>query len=59
VRHDSRTPVEQKPIDRALERLARFGEAGVRRVMLRHMFHAELEPLALVGAEVIPAASAL
>jgi F420-dependent oxidoreductase-like protein len=45
--------------DHALERLARFGEAGVRRVMLRHMFHAELEPLALVGAEVIPAASAL
>jgi alkanesulfonate monooxygenase SsuD/methylene tetrahydromethanopterin reductase-like flavin-dependent oxidoreductase (luciferase family) len=45
--------------ERALERLARFAEAGVRRVMLRHMFHAELEPLSLVGAEVIPPASSL
>jgi F420-dependent oxidoreductase-like protein len=45
--------------ERALERLARFAEAGVERVMLRHMFHAELEPLALIGAEIIPPALAL
>jgi F420-dependent oxidoreductase-like protein len=41
-------------VDQALEQLAAFAEAGVRRVMMQHLDHEDLDLLALVGQEVIP-----
>jgi F420-dependent oxidoreductase-like protein len=45
--------------ERVLERLAEFAKAGVRRVMLQHLVHDDLEALALIGKEVIPQAADL
>jgi F420-dependent oxidoreductase-like protein len=44
---------------RLLERLEAYGRAGVKRVMLQHLFHEDLESLALIGREVIPNAADL
>jgi alkanesulfonate monooxygenase SsuD/methylene tetrahydromethanopterin reductase-like flavin-dependent oxidoreductase (luciferase family) len=46
-------------VDQALEQLRAFAEAGVRRVMMQHLDHQDLEFVALVGREVIPAAADL
>jgi F420-dependent oxidoreductase-like protein len=44
---------------RILERLAELAAAGVRRVMLQHLLHEDLEAVALIGAEVVPDAASL
>jgi F420-dependent oxidoreductase-like protein len=41
-------------VDEVVERLAQLGEAGVRRVMLQHLAHEDLETVALLGREVVP-----
>jgi F420-dependent oxidoreductase-like protein len=46
-------------VDEVLARLAEYAEAGVRRVLLQHLVHDDLEMLALIGAEILPAAAAL
>ncbi len=46
-------------VDRVVEQLAAYAEAGVRRVMLQHILHDDLEAVALIGAEVIPRVAAL
>jgi F420-dependent oxidoreductase-like protein len=43
--------------DQVVDRLRELEDAGVQRVMLQHLLHRDLEMLALVGAEVIPAVS--
>jgi F420-dependent oxidoreductase-like protein len=45
--------------ERLLERLADYARAGVKRVMLQHLFHEDLESLALIGRDVIPEAAGL
>jgi F420-dependent oxidoreductase-like protein len=45
--------------DRLVERLAAYDRAGVKRVMLQHLFHEDLDSLALIGREVIPNALGL
>jgi F420-dependent oxidoreductase-like protein len=45
--------------ERILERLSAFAEAGIERVMLQHLAHADLESVELIGREVIPAAASL
>jgi F420-dependent oxidoreductase-like protein len=45
--------------DRVVERLAELAEAGVRRVMMQHLDHEDLDFVALVGREVIPRVEAL
>lgn len=45
--------------EQVLERLARYAEAGVERVMMQHLLHDDLEALALIGKEVIPQAADL
>jgi F420-dependent oxidoreductase-like protein len=42
-----------------LERLARYAEAGVKRIMVQHLLHDDLEALALIGKEIIPEATDL
>jgi F420-dependent oxidoreductase-like protein len=42
-----------------LERLAEYAQAGVRRVMLQHLLHEDLEAVALIGREIIPDAAGL
>ncbi len=42
-------------VDEVVERLRAYGEAGVECVYLQHLDHADLEPVRLVGAEVVPA----
>ena len=42
-----------------LEKLAGLSEAGVERVMLQHLLHDDLEAVALIGQELIPAAASL
>ena len=39
--------------------LADYAEAGVRRVMLQHLLHDDLDAVALIGREVIPRVAAL
>ena len=46
-------------VDQVLERLARYADAGLDRVMMQHLLHDDLEALALIGQEVIPEASKL
>lgn len=46
-------------VEQVLERLAEYAEAGVRRVMLQHLLHDDLEMVALIGREVVPAAAKL
>lgn len=41
-------------VDEVVDRLAAFADAGVRRVMLQHLLHEDLEAVALIGAELIP-----
>jgi hypothetical protein len=42
-----------------MDRLARFAEAGITRVMLQHLMQDDLDSVALVGTDVIPAAASL
>jgi F420-dependent oxidoreductase-like protein len=42
-------------VDEAAERLRAFRDAGVQRVMLQHLDPADLDTVALIGAELIPA----
>ena len=42
-----------------MSRLADYAEAGVRRVMLQHLLHDDLEAVALIGRELIPRVAAL
>ncbi len=45
-------------VDEVLERLARYAEAGVQRVMLQHLVHEDLETIELIGTEIVrPAAN--
>jgi len=46
-------------VDQALARLAELEAAGVGRVMLRHLVHDDLDMVALLGREVVPAAARL
>jgi F420-dependent oxidoreductase-like protein len=46
-------------VDQVLERLAAYGRAGVRRVMLQHLLHDDLEMVALLGRDVVPEAARL
>jgi F420-dependent oxidoreductase-like protein len=45
--------------DRALEQLAAFAKVGVKRVMLQHLLHEDLDALRVIGRHIIPAADAL
>jgi F420-dependent oxidoreductase-like protein len=45
--------------EQVLERLAGFAEAGIQRVFLQHLNHADLETVALIGHSVVPEASSL
>jgi alkanesulfonate monooxygenase SsuD/methylene tetrahydromethanopterin reductase-like flavin-dependent oxidoreductase (luciferase family) len=45
--------------ERVMDRLARFAEAGITRVMLQHLMQDDLDSVALVGTDVIPAAASL
>jgi F420-dependent oxidoreductase-like protein len=46
-------------VDQVLEQLAAYGRAGVRRVLLQHLLHDDLEAVALIGREIVPAAASL
>jgi F420-dependent oxidoreductase-like protein len=46
-------------VDQVLERLAEYAESGIGRVMLQHLDHPDLDMVALVGDEVIPAAASV
>jgi F420-dependent oxidoreductase-like protein len=44
-------------VDEVLERLERYAEAGVQRVMLQHLVHEDFETVELIGTEIVrPAA---
>jgi F420-dependent oxidoreductase-like protein len=45
--------------DQVLEQLAAFAAAGVRRVMLQHLLHEDLDVLSLIGDQIIPPAAEL
>jgi F420-dependent oxidoreductase-like protein len=45
--------------ERILELLAQYAEAGVKRIMMQHLLHEDLEALALIGKEIIPNAADL
>ena len=42
-------------LEEAVERLRAFEQAGVERVMLQHLDHRDLEMVALIGSELVPA----
>jgi F420-dependent oxidoreductase-like protein len=44
-------------IEQALEKLRALAESGVERVMLQHLAHWDLEMVALIGREIVPAAA--
>jgi F420-dependent oxidoreductase-like protein len=46
-------------VDQVLERLAEYAKAGVDRVFMQHLVHDDLETVALIGTEVVPAAALL
>jgi F420-dependent oxidoreductase-like protein len=46
-------------VDEVLEQLAAYAAVGIRRVMLQHLFHEDLDTLALIGERIVPAAAAL
>jgi F420-dependent oxidoreductase-like protein len=46
-------------VDQVLDRLERYADAGVRRVMLQHLVHEDLETVELIGAELVPGAARL
>jgi alkanesulfonate monooxygenase SsuD/methylene tetrahydromethanopterin reductase-like flavin-dependent oxidoreductase (luciferase family) len=43
-------------IEEVADRLAAYADAGVRRVMLQHLVHDDLETVALLGERLVPAA---
>lgn len=45
--------------EQVLEQLAAYAGAGVRRVLLQHLLHDDLEAVALIGREVVPEAARL
>ncbi len=45
--------------DRAIEQLAAYAAAGVRRVMLQHLLHDDLDAVALIGERIIPEVATL
>lgn len=45
--------------EQVLEQLEEYAKAGVRRVMLQHLLHDDLDAVALIGTEIIPEAAAL
>jgi F420-dependent oxidoreductase-like protein len=46
-------------VGQVLDRLAAFAEAGIQRVMLQHLLHDDLDAVALIGKEIVPAAAGL
>jgi hypothetical protein len=46
-------------VDHALEQLSTLAEAGVTRIMMQHLDHEDLDFVALVGSDVIPAVADL
>jgi F420-dependent oxidoreductase-like protein len=46
-------------VEQVLERLARYAEAGVERVMLQHLVHEDLETVELIGTDLVPGAAGL
>jgi F420-dependent oxidoreductase-like protein len=46
-------------VEEVLERLARYAEAGVQRVMLQHLVHEDLETIELIGSDLVPGAAGL
>lgn len=46
-------------VDEVLDRLAAYAAVGVRRVMLQHLAHDDLDTLSLIGERIVPAAAAL
>lgn len=46
-------------VDAVLDQLAAYADVGIQRVMLQHLFHEDLDTLALIGERVVPAAARL
>jgi F420-dependent oxidoreductase-like protein len=46
-------------VEQVLERLAEYAGAGIQRVLVHQLVHTDLESVALIGREVVPAAAAL
>jgi F420-dependent oxidoreductase-like protein len=46
-------------VEQVLERLAEFAAAGIQRVLVHQLVHEDLESVALIGREIVPAAAAL
>jgi F420-dependent oxidoreductase-like protein len=46
-------------VDQVLERLAQYAEASVERVFMQHLVHDDLEMVAQIGEEIVPAAAGL
>jgi F420-dependent oxidoreductase-like protein len=46
-------------VDQVLERLAEFAAAGIQRVFVHQLVHEDLESVALIGREIVPAAAAI
>jgi len=46
-------------VEQVLERLEEYASAGVERVFMQHLVHEDLETVALIGSEIVPAAAAL
>jgi alkanesulfonate monooxygenase len=46
-------------VDEVVDRLGAYAEAGVQRVMLQHLQHDDLEAVALIGSQLIPAVADL
>jgi len=42
-------------VEQAAERLRRYEQAGVERIYLQHLLHADLETVELIGRELVPA----
>jgi alkanesulfonate monooxygenase SsuD/methylene tetrahydromethanopterin reductase-like flavin-dependent oxidoreductase (luciferase family) len=54
-RYGERGPVGT--VDKVVERLKEIEEIGYERVMLQHLAHDDLEAVALIGRELVPAAA--
>ncbi len=46
-------------VEQVLERLAEYAAVGVERVLMQHLVHEDLDMVALIGREIVPAAAAL
>jgi F420-dependent oxidoreductase-like protein len=46
-------------VEQVLDRLAEFAAAGIQRVLVHQLVHEDLDSVALIGREIIPAAAAL